>query len=161
VPASAIKPDRLRLRHQDILDLMRVLFSAALTDSAGGGGESHRLRDPTKIICRQDRGRSKPCGTLFCQDHARRQAGRPGAREILHTRDSSLYMRATSTFSPYSNSSKPTIVHGFAHTPWHGRQAKPPQEVARDCGGFFEKTIEEPRAVLLQDDQEKSASLRK
>src|SRR5438445_7036758 len=66
------------------------------------------------------------------------QAGsRRARREILHIRDSSLYMPRDFDISPYFEVVKPTIVHGFDYTALHwADKQKPLQEVAGELGVF-------------------------
>ena len=68
------------------------------------------------------------------------QAGsRRARREILHIRDSSLYMPRDFDISPYFEIVKPTIVHGFDYTALHwADKQKPLQEVAGEFGVFPE-----------------------
>jgi hypothetical protein len=69
------------------------------------------------------------------------QAGsRRARREILHIRDSSLYMPRDFDISPYFEVVKPTIVHGFDYTALHwADKQKPLQEVAGEFGVFPEE----------------------
>jgi len=68
-----------------------------------------------------------------------RAGSRQARREILHIRDSSLYMPRDFDISPYFEVVKPTIVHGFDYTALHwADKQKPLREVAGDFGTFPE-----------------------
>jgi len=124
---------------KNILDLMRYLIPLPIPQRwrrrmiALGSG------DPTKMIC----------SALIAQafDAVRypilpkiTQAGSKRAkREILHIRDSSLYMPRDFDISPYFEIVKPTIVHGFDYTALHwADKQKPLPEVAGEFGVFPE-----------------------
>ena len=75
-------------------------------------------------------------------------------REILHIRDSSLYMPRDFDISPYFEIVKPTIVHGFDYTALHwADKQKPLQEVAGEFG-VFPQAIKSPPLVPEEIDQE-------
>jgi hypothetical protein len=87
--------------------------------------------DPTKMIC----------STLIAQafgvvrypilPRITRVGSRQARRDILHIRDSSLYMPRDFDISPYFDIVKPTIAHGFDYTAlaW-ADTSKPPKEAA-------------------------------
>jgi hypothetical protein len=83
-----------------------------------------------------------------------RAGSRQARREILHIRDSSLYMPRDFDISPYFEIVKPTIVRGFDYTTlhWADRQ-KPLQEVAGEFGPFPE-TFGSPPLVPEEIDAE-------
>src|SRR5947199_250325 len=82
-----------------------------------------------------------------------RAASRKARREILHIRDSSLYMPRDFDISPYFEIVKPTIVHGFDYTALHwADKQKPLQEVAGEFGVFPE--VKSPPLVPEEIDQE-------
>jgi hypothetical protein len=83
-----------------------------------------------------------------------RAGSRQARREILHIRDSSLYMPRDFDISPYFEIVKPTIVHGFDYTTLHwADKQKPLQEVAGEFGPFPE-TISSPPLVPETVDSE-------
>jgi len=83
-----------------------------------------------------------------------RAGSRQARREILHIRDSSLYMPRDFDISPYFEIVKPTIVQGFDYTALHwADKQKPLQEVAGEFG-VFRETIESPPLVPEEIDQE-------
>ena len=74
-------------------------------------------------------------------------------REILHIRDSSLYMPRDFDISPYFEVVKPTIVHGFDYLALHwADKQKPLQEVAGECG-VFPETVAPPLAPEAFDEE--------
>jgi hypothetical protein len=82
-----------------------------------------------------------------------RAASRKARREILHIRDSSLYMPRDFDISPYFEVVKPTIVQGFDYTALHwADKQKPLQEVAGKFG-VFPETVSPP-LVPEEIDQE-------
>src|SRR6267142_44419 len=82
-----------------------------------------------------------------------RAASRKARREILHIRDSSLYMPRDFDISPYFEIVKPTIVHGFDYTALHwADKQKPLQEVAGEFGVFPE--IQSPSLVPEEINEE-------
>jgi hypothetical protein len=83
-----------------------------------------------------------------------RAGSKQAKREILHIRDSSLYMPRDFDISPYFEVVKPTIVHGFDYTALHwADKQKPLPEVAGEFGPFPE-TISSPPLVPEEIDQE-------
>ena len=83
-----------------------------------------------------------------------RAGSRQARREILHIRDSSLYMPRDFDISPYFEIVKPTIVHGFDYTALHwADKQKPLREVAGEFGPFPE-TIDSPPLVPEEIDEE-------
>src|SRR6476660_2044313 len=144
---------------KNILDLMRYLIPLPIPQRwrrrmiALGSG------DPTKMIC----------SALIAQafDAVRypilpkiTQAGSKRAkREILHIRDSSLYMPRDFDISPYFEIIKPTIVHGFDYTSLHwADKQKPLQEVAGEFGVFPEE-VRSPSLAPEEIDEEAPAAL--
>jgi len=83
-----------------------------------------------------------------------RAGSRQARREILHIRDSSLYMPRDFDISPYFEIVKPTIVQGFDYTALHwADKQKPLREVAGEFGPFPE-TIESPPLVPEETNEE-------
>ncbi|MDE2470067.1 MAG: lipo-like protein, partial [Bradyrhizobium sp.] len=73
-----------------------------------------------------------------------RAGSRKARREILHIRDSSLYMPRDFDISPYFEIVKPTIVQGFDYTALHwADKQKPLPEVAGESD-VFPETIHSP-----------------
>src|SRR6185437_7391646 len=83
-----------------------------------------------------------------------RAGSRAARREILHIRDSSLYMPRDFDISPYFEIVKPTIVRGFDYTTLHwADKQKPLQEVAGELG-VFPDALDSPPLVPETTDQE-------
>ncbi len=110
--------------------------------------------DPTKIICSALIAQAFDAVRYPILPKITRAASRKARREILHIRDSSLYMPRDFDISPYFEIVKPTIVHGFDYTALHwADKQKPLQEVAGEFG-VFPATIESPSLVPEEIDQE-------
>ena len=78
---------------------------------------------------------------------------RAARREILHIRDSSLYMPRDFDISPYFEVVKPTIVHGFDYTALHwADKQKPLEEVAGSFSVFPEALVAPPLAPEAADE---------
>jgi hypothetical protein len=100
--------------------------------------------DPTKIICSALIAQAFDAVRYPILPKITRAASRKARREILHIRDSSLYMPRDFDISPYFDVVKPTIVQGFDYTALHwADKQKPLREVA---GQFrvFPETISPP-----------------
>jgi hypothetical protein len=83
-----------------------------------------------------------------------RAGSRQARREILHIRDSSLYMPRDFDISPYFEIVKPTIVQGFDYTALHwADKQKPLQEVAGQFG-VFPQAIKSPPFIPEEIDEE-------
>jgi hypothetical protein len=100
--------------------------------------------DPTKIICSALIAQAFDAVRYPILPKITRAASKKARREILHIRDSSLYMPRDFDISPYFEIVKPTIVHGFDYTALHwADKQKPLQEVAGEFG-VFPETISPP-----------------
>lgn len=118
---------------KNILDLARYLVPLPVPQRFRRRMIALGSGDPTKMIC----------STLIAQafgavrypilPRVTRAGSRQARREILHIRDSSLYMPRDFDISPYFDVVKPTIVHGFDYTALHwADRPKPPKEAAAD-----------------------------
>jgi hypothetical protein len=88
-----------------------------------------------------------------------RAGSRQARREILHIRDSSLYMPRDFDISPYFEIVKPTIIHGFDYTALHwADKQKPLQEVAGKFG-VFPETVKSPPLLPEEADEDEETSL--
>jgi hypothetical protein len=88
-----------------------------------------------------------------------RAGSRAARREILHIRDSSLYMPRDFDISPYFEIVKPTIIRGFDYTSLHwADKQKPLQEVAGELG-VFQEALDSPPLVPEEIDEEATLSL--
>src|ERR1700741_1293234 len=139
---------------KNILDLMRYLIPLPVPQRwrrrliALGSG------DPTKMICSALIAQAFDSVRYPILPKITRAGSRAARREILHIRDSSLYMPRDFDISPYFEVVKPTIVHGFDYTTLHwADKQKPLQEVAGEFGPFQEK-VSSPPLVPEEIDQE-------
>jgi hypothetical protein len=102
--------------------------------------------DPTKIICSALIAQAFDAVRYPILPKITRAGSRQAKREILHIRDSSLYMPRDFDISPYFEIVKPTIVEGFDYTTLHwADKQKPLREVSEF--GPFRSTIDAPPLV--------------
>jgi len=144
---------------KNILDLMRYLVPLPIPQRwrrrmiALGSG------DPTKMICSALIAQAFDTVRYPILPRITRAGSRAARREILHIRDSSLYMPRDFDISPYFEVVKPTIVRGFDYTTLHwADKQKPLQEVAGELG-VFQEAVDAPPLVPETADQEASLSL--
>jgi hypothetical protein len=124
---------------KNILDLMRFLIPMPVPQRwrrrmiAMGSG------DPTKIICSALIAQAFGAVRYPILPKITEAGSRQARREILHIRDSSLYMPRDFDISPYFAIIKPTIERGFDYTALHwADKPKPLAEVADDDDPFPE-----------------------
>jgi hypothetical protein len=124
---------------KNIIDLMRYLIPMPIPQRwrrrmiALGSG------DPTKMICSALIAQAFDAVRYPILPKITRAGSKQARREILHIRDSSLYMPRDFDISPYFEIVKPTIVHGFDYTALHwADKQKPLPEVAGEFGVFRE-----------------------
>src|SRR6201996_8763767 len=139
---------------KNILDLMRFLIPLPVPQRwrrrmiALGSG------DPTKMICSALIAQAFETVRYPILPRITRAGSRAARREILHIRDSSLYMPRDFDISPYFEIVKPTIVRGFDYTALHwADKQKPLPEVAGDLG-VFPDTLDAPPLVPEAIDEE-------
>src|SRR4030081_3590571 len=139
---------------KNIVDLMRYLIPLPVPQRwrrriiAFGSG------DPTKIICSAVIAQAFDAVRYPILPKVTRAANRKARREILHIRNSSLYMPRDFDISPYFEIVKPTIVHGFDYLALHwADKQKPLQEVAGEFG-IFPQAIDAPPLVPEEIDEE-------
>src|SRR4029079_13025794 len=144
---------------KNILDLMRYLIHMPVPQRwrrrmiALGSG------DPTKMICSALIAQAFDAVRYPILPKITRAGSRQARREILHIRDSSLYMPRDFDISPYFEIVKPTIVHGFDYTTLHwADKQKPLQEVAGGLG-VFPETDDAPPLVPEKIDEETAISV--
>src|SRR5262249_16471361 len=138
---------------KNILDLMRYLIPLPVPQRwrrrmiALGSG------DPTKMICSALIAQAFDAVRYPILPRVTQAGSRQARREILHIRDSSLYMPRDFDISPYFEIVKPTIVRGFDYTALHwADKQKPLQEVAGEFG-VFPETVSAPPLVPETLDQ--------
>jgi hypothetical protein len=139
---------------KNILDLMRYLIPLPVPQRWRRRMIAFGSGDPTKIICSALIAQAFDAVRYPILPKITRAGSRRAKREILHIRDSSLYMPRDFDISPYFEIVKPTIIEGFDYTTlhWADRQ-KPLQEVAGEFG-VFPETIESPPLVPETIDEE-------
>lgn len=130
---------------KNIVDLMRYLIPLPVPQRwrrrliAFGSG------DPTKIICSALIAQAFDAVRYPILPKITRGGSRQARREILHIRDSSLYMPRDFDISPYFNIVKPTVERGFDYTSLHwADKQKPLPEVADPIGGFPQTVFAPP-----------------
>jgi hypothetical protein len=129
---------------KNIVDLMRYLIPLPIPQRWRRRMIAFGSGDPTKIICSALIAQAFDAVRYPILPKITRAASRKARREILHIRDSSLYMPRDFDISPYFDVVKPTIVQGFDYTALHwADKQKPLREVA---GQFrvFPETISPP-----------------
>ncbi len=137
---------------KNILDLMRFLIPLPIPQRWRRRMISLGSGDPTKIICSALIAQAFGAVRYPILPKITRAASRQARREILHIRDSSLYMPRDFDISPYFEIVKPTIVMGFDYTALHWADTtKPSPEVADVSDPFPEGVFETPEVTLVPD----------
>ena len=138
---------------KNIVDLMRFLIPLPIPQRWRRRMIAFGSGDPTKIICSALIAQAFDAVRYPILPKITRAASRKARREILHIRDSSLYMPRDFDISPYFEIVKPTIVHGFDYTALHwADKQKPLPEVAGEFGVFPE--VKSPPLAPEEIDQE-------
>jgi len=139
---------------KNILDLMRFLIPLPIPQRWRRRMIAFGSGDPTKIICSALIAQAFDAVRYPILPKITRAGSRQARREILHIRDSSLYMPRDFDISPYFEIVKPTIVHGFDYTALHwADKQKPLPEVAGQFG-VFPETVRSPSLVPEALDEE-------
>src|SRR6201997_4165001 len=139
---------------KNIIDLMRYLNPLPIPQRWRRRMIAFGSGDPTKIICSALIAQAFDAVRYPILPRITRAGSRQARREILHIRDSSLYMPRDFDISPYFEIVKPTIVQGFDYTALHwADKQKPLREVAGQFGVFPETTYSPP-LVPEEIDQE-------
>ncbi len=134
---------------KNILDLMRFLIPLPIPQRWRRRMISLGSGDPTKIICSALIAQAFGAVRYPILPKITQAASRQARREILHIRDSSLYMPRDFDISPYFEIVKPTIVRGFDYTALHWADTtKPSPEVTDEADPFPEGIFETPEAPL-------------
>ncbi|MBI5131161.1 MAG: lipo-like protein [Rhodopseudomonas palustris] len=143
---------------KNIIDLMRYLVPMPVPQRwrrrmiALGSG------DPTKIICSALIAQAFDAVRYPILPKITKAGSRAARREILHIRDSSLYMPRDFDISPYFEIVKPTIVNGFDYTSLHwADKQKPLAEVAGPFSTFQDALDKTPPLVPETADAEAAA----
>jgi hypothetical protein len=139
---------------KNIVDLMRYLFPLPIPQRWRRRMIAFGSGDPTKMICSALLAQAFDTVRYPILPKITRAGSRQARREILHIRDSSLYMPRDFDISPYFEIIKPTIVRGFDYTALHwADKQKPLPEVAGEFE-MFPEPIHSPPVVPETIDQE-------
>ena len=139
---------------KNILDLMRFLIPLPVPQRWRRRMIAFGSGDPTKIICSALIAQAFDTVRYPILPKVTRGGSRQARREILHIRDSSLYMPRDFDISPYFQVVKPTIERGFDYTSlhWADRQ-KPLREVADALDPFQAQVCPPPHVPETVDAQ--------
>ena len=141
---------------KNILDLMRYLVPLPVPQRFRRRMIALGSGDPTKIICSALIAQAFEAVRYPILPKITMAGSRRARREILHIRDSSLYMPRDFDISPYFQIVKPTIEHGFDYTSlhWADKPRLPPAEVAGSWDPFQHYPDDPPPLVPAQADEE-------
>jgi hypothetical protein len=138
---------------KNIIDLMRYLFPIPVPQRWRRRMISLGSGDPTRIICSALIAQAFEAVRYPILPKVTTAGSRQARREILHIRDSSLYMPRDFDISPYFEIVKPTIVHGFDYTTLHWADRPKPRPESELEGPFPDEIFDgaepapsEPRA---------------
>jgi hypothetical protein len=130
---------------KNIVDLMRFLIPLPVPQRWRRRMIAFGSGDPTKIICSALIAQAFDAVRYPILPKITQAGSRRARREILHIRDSSLYMPRDFDISPYFEIVKPTIVKGFDYLSLHwADKQKPLEEVAGEFGVFQEEIWSPP-----------------
>jgi Permuted papain-like amidase enzyme, YaeF/YiiX, C92 family len=144
---------------KNILDLMRYLFPLPVPQRWRRRMIAFGSGDPTKIICSALIAQAFDAVRYPILPKITRAGSRAARREILHIRDSSLYMPRDFDISPYFQIVKPTIELGFDYTALHWADKQKPLREVADAFGPFQESITAPPLVPETVDEEASLHL--
>jgi hypothetical protein len=145
---------------KNILDLMRYLIPLPVPQRFRRRMLSLGSGDPTKIICSALIAQAFGAVRYPILPKITEARTRRARREILHIRDSSLYMPRDFDISPYFEIIKPTIALGFDYTALHWADTtKPSPEVTGEDDPFPAEVFEAPGIVPETPDAQEKAPL--
>jgi hypothetical protein len=141
---------------KNITDLMRYLIPLPIPQRFRRRMIAFGSGDPTKIICSALIAQAFEAVRYPILPKITMAGSRKARREILHIRDSSLYMPRDFDISPYFQIVKPTIEYGFDYTAlhWADKPRLPPTEVAGSFDPFQRYSGRAPPLVPSQADEE-------
>jgi Permuted papain-like amidase enzyme, YaeF/YiiX, C92 family len=139
---------------KNIFDLMRYLFPLPVPQRWRRRMIAFGSGDPTKIICSALIAQAFDAVRYPILPRITQAGSRAARREILHIRDSSLYMPRDFDISPYFEVVKPTIELGFDYTALHWADKQKPLREVADAFGPFPAFIQAPPFVPETIDQE-------
>ena len=133
---------------KNILDLMRYLIPLPVPQRFRRRLLSLGSGDPTKIICSALIAQAFGAVRYPILPKITEARSRRARKEILHIRDSSLYMPRDFDISPYFDIVKPTIALGFDYTSLHWADTtKPSPEVTGEDDPFPEEIFDSPGLI--------------
>lgn len=139
---------------KNIVDLMRFLIPLPVPQRWRRRMIAFGSGDPTKMICSALIAQAFDAVRYPILPKITRAGSKRAKREILHIRDSSLYMPRDFDISPYFEIVKPTIINGFDYTALHwADKQKPLAEVAAGQG-MFPDAISAPSIIPETIDEE-------
>lgn len=145
---------------KNILDLMRYLIPLPVPQRFRRRMLSLGSGDPTKIICSALIAQAFGAVRYPILPKITEAKTRRARKEILHIRDSSLYMPRDFDISPYFEIVKPTIALGFDYTSLHWADTtKPSPEVTGEDDPFPAEIFEAPGIVPEAADAEAEAAM--
>lgn len=144
---------------KNIVDLMRYLIPLPVPQRWRRRMIAFGSGDPTKIICSALIAQAFDAVRYPILPKITKAGSRRARKEILHIRDSSLYMPRDFDISPYFEVVKPTIVQGFDYTALHwADKQKPLEEVAGEFSVFQEEILA-PSIVPEEVNEEAQVSI--
>lgn len=138
---------------KNILDLMRYLIPLPVPQRWRRRMIAFGSGDPTKIICSALIAQAFDAVRYPILPKITRAGSRQARREILHIRDSSLYMPRDFDISPYFEVVKPTIELGFDYTTLHWADKQKPLREVADAFDPFQGGTDAPPPVREAADQ--------
>lgn len=139
---------------KNILDLMRYLIPLPIPQRWRRRMIAFGSGDPTKIICSALIAQAFDAVRYPILPKITRAGSRQARREILHIRDSSLYMPRDFDISPYFEVVKPTIELGFDYTKLHWADKQKPLRAVADAFDPFPDSVAAPTLVPETIDEE-------
>ena len=139
---------------RNLIDLMRVLMPLPVPQRWRRRMIGPGSGNPTRIMCSALIAQAFEMVRYPILPKITMAGSRKARREILHIRDSSLYMPRDFDISPYFQVVKPTIEHGFDYTAlhWADKPRLPPAEVAGSWDPFHHSD-DAPALVPSQIDE--------
>ena len=138
---------------KNIVDLMRYLVPLPVPQRWRRRMIAFGSGDPTKIICSALIAQAFEAVRYPILPKITRAGSRSARREILHIRDSSLYMPRDFDISPYFEIVKPTIVLGFDYLSLHWADRQKPLAEVAGAIDLFQVDANSPPPVSEPADQ--------
>ncbi|WP_319797240.1 YiiX/YebB-like N1pC/P60 family cysteine hydrolase [Nitrobacter sp.] len=138
---------------KNIVDLMRYLVPLPVPQRWRRRMIAFGSGDPTKIICSALIAQAFEAVRYPILPKITRAGSRSARREILHIRDSSLYMPRDFDISPYFEIVKPTIVLGFDYLSLHWADRQKPLAEVAGAIDLFQVDASSPPPVSEPADQ--------